>query len=79
MIVCSAYCHSIYTFTLYLLSVVECELVTVENGNTAMNGTGIGSVVQYSCNLGYELVGNTQQVCLENGTWSIGQGRCECK
>ena len=58
---------------------MECELVTPENGNAARNGTGLGSIIQYSCNLGYELVGHAQQECLENGIWSEGQVRCERK
>ena len=62
-----------------LYSVVECELEIPENGNAVINGTGLGSTVQYSCNDGYEVVGQTWQECLESGTWSEGQVRCQCK
>ena len=62
-------------FTLYVFcSVVECELVTPENGNAE---TGLGCIIQYSCNLGYKLVGHAQPECLENRIWSEGQVRCE--
>ena len=53
--------------------------MTPENGNYIVNGTGLGSTVKFSCILGYNLIGQPEQVCLENGTWSGSPVRCDCK
>lgn len=59
---------------------VECEVVAIENGNATVNGTGLGSVVEYTCDDGYYLSGESQQTCQENDTWSDNaQVTCECK
>ena len=51
-----------------------------ENGNATVNGTGLGSVVEYTCDVGYNLTGVSLQECLENDTLSGNEPvTCECK
>ena len=37
------------------------------------------SLATYSCNSGYQLVGNTTRVCLSSGEWSDSEPVCQCK
>ena len=37
---------------------------------TIVGGSGPGSVAQYSCNAGFELVGEKRRVCSRNGLFS---------
>ena len=37
---------------------------------TIVGGSGPGSVAQYSCNAGFELVGERRRVCSRNGLFS---------
>lgn len=62
-----------------LLTVVECEVVVPESGNATVNGTGLGSVVEYTCDIGFDLIGTSLQICLENDAWSDEIPVCECK
>ncbi|KAL8564073.1 hypothetical protein ACOMHN_034550 [Nucella lapillus] len=41
------------------------------------NGTDFGSVVQYSCNAGYGLIGYSFTVCRKDGTWSKQAPACQ--
>ena len=58
---------------------VECELVVPDSGNATVNGTGLGSVVEYTCDIGFDLIGLSLQVCLENDIWSDEMPVCECE
>jgi len=40
------------------------------NGNLEARDIGFGDVVTYRCDLGYELIGQTKQSCLDSGQWS---------
>ena len=40
------------------------------------NGTYVTSVATFTCNFGYELIGDTQRVCQPDGTWSNMVPRC---
>lgn len=37
----------------------------------------VGSMVLYTCDPGYVLVGDSVLTCLENGMWSASESRCE--
>ena len=67
-----------YTYIISI-TVVICEVEVPENGNASVLETGLGSVVEYTCNTGYDLVGISQQICLENDTFSDTTPTCECK
>lgn len=38
--------------------------------------TTYGSVTEYSCNIGYLLMGNNDSICQEDGTWSNDPPKC---
>ena len=40
------------------------------NGSISLSGVTVGDMATYSCNEGFELVGNATRVCLDGGTWS---------
>ncbi|XP_052795625.1 sushi, von Willebrand factor type A, EGF and pentraxin domain-containing protein 1-like [Mya arenaria] len=60
------YCH-----------IKDCGLVlSPENGHAHVDTTYFESVVQYSCNIGYDLTGAQSRECLFNGTWSREDPLC---
>ena len=50
---------------------------TPANGKSVLTGSTPGSVVKYSCNSGYDLVGNSKRKCQTNGVWSGSLPTCE--
>ena len=40
------------------------------NGQVAYNGTVFESTANYSCDMGFKLIGNVTRVCQADGTWS---------
>ena len=52
-----------------------CILLGINCGHSGMPmngtvGTFITSVAEFTCDDGFELIGDTQRVCQPNGTWS---------
>ena len=41
-----------------------------QNGNTFVISVSVGSIVNHTCNIGYNLEGADQRECLSNGNWS---------
>ena len=51
--------------------VVKCgRLDDPQNGDVRISGTSIGSKARYTCNVGFERVGQNIRVCKSNGKWS---------
>ena len=48
-----------------------------ENGSVTISGPTLGSVATYSCDTGYDLIGDMERVCQDNGTWSGNQPVCQ--
>ena len=60
-----------------MLSAVDCGgLPPLPNGLMVINDTTFNSTASYSCDTGYELVGNTTRICQANGNWSGDQPSC---
>ena len=49
------------------------------NGSVDVDETTLGNTANYSCNLGYILVGSATVKCLYTGLWSDFAPACECK
>ena len=59
---------------------VDCgSLDSPSNGNVSLSGTTFQSVAQYSCDMGYLLVGMESRQCQANRTWSGESPVCEGK
>lgn len=52
---------------------------TLRNGRRFVGGTVEGSVVSFSCNSGFLLVGSDRRSCLANGDWSGNLPLCTSK
>ena len=46
------------------------DLVPPANGTVEVTGSSLGSVANYSCMEGFELVPAINRICQENGNWS---------
>ena len=64
-------------------NIPECELVDCGNPETPnpagvvfFSNTTAGSSVLYTCLVGYDMVGEPERVCLNNGTWSGSVPSC---
>ena len=40
------------------------------NGKVILSGSTLGCVARYTCNLGYNVIGDVKRECLQNSTWS---------
>ena len=58
--------------------VAECdEVPTMEHGTIIQEGNTYGMIITYSCNEGYELVGEPIRVCRSDRKWSGGAPTCQ--
>ena len=67
--------------TLYILlsTVVDCRVLT-DPANGQVNhaaGTTFGQTTTYSCNTGYNLVGDSTRTCQATGLWSGSEPTCQ--
>ena len=61
-------------------SAVDCgDLRTVVNGIVESVATTFGSVANYSCDNGYELIGPSARICQADGSWSDRDSQCKRK
>ena len=49
------------------------------NGTVTSNGTYVTSFAEFTCNFGFELIGDTQRICQPNGMWSNMVPECRRK
>ena len=50
-----------------------------DNGQIVLSGTDFGSVANYSCDSGYNLMGSESRMCTAEGTWSGVDSTCQSK
>ena len=64
---------------LYLLTVVNCGTLTdPANGQVShTTGTVFGQRATYSCDTGYNLVGDSTRICRATGVWSGSAPTCQ--
>ena len=56
---------------------VECgNLSHPDNGMVSLSGIVLDSVATYTCDTGYDLVGNNDRTCLATGNWSGNEPTC---
>ena len=72
-------CICMYMCIYLYLTVVNCgNLTNPVNGQvTHTAGTTLGQTATYSCNTGYNLVGNSTRTCLATGVWSGNVPTCQ--
>ena len=63
---------------------VDCgSLDSPANGSVSLSGTTFQNLAEYSCDLGYLLVGSESRQCQANRTWSgenpFCEGKLQCK
>ena len=66
-----------YVFS--LLTAVDCgNLTDPANGQVIHpGGTTFGQTATYSCNTGFNLVGNSTRMCQADGMWTASTPTCE--
>ena len=63
-----------------ITTVVNCGgLCEPKNGNVLISGSTLGCMARYTCDPGYDVVGDVRRVCLENSTWSGSTTETLCK
>ena len=69
-------------YTYFHSTVVDCGTLntttnTTTNGQVSHpNGTTFGQKATYSCNTGYNLVGDSTRMCQADGMWSGSEPTC---
>ena len=59
------------------MSITECPLLTgTPNGMVSWTSLTVGSVANYMCSDGFELVGNMMRTCQSNLMWSGEEPMC---
>ena len=62
------------------IAAVDCGgLDNPDNGVVSLDGTRLNFMATYKCNIGYDLVGDSERRCTELGQWSGNQPICQSK
>ena len=70
--VCTLYIY------IHISTVVDCNaLPDPTNGQVSITGTTFGETATYSCNTGYNLVGDNTRTCQADGMWSGSEPTCQ--
>ena len=69
--------------TVFSLLVVTCPPLVIPNNGMVITDSSLpqpyGTVVNITCEEGYDLDGSESRMCLSNGTWSGEDTVCKCK
>ena len=64
----------------YFVTVVDCGQPQMpSNGHVSSFMTTYGSIVNFTCSGGYNVIGLTSRTCEANGHWSGQQPKCQSK
>ena len=55
---------------------VDCSTLNATTNVNHPNGTTFGQTATYSCDPGYNLVGNSTRMCQADGVWSGNEPTC---
>ena len=70
----------VFTFCLVLVAVIRCPYIPeIENGNVSVSGRTEGSVAQFVCDAGFDMLGESRLVCENNngeGKWTSSVPVC---
>ena len=71
--------HEIFRlYIFYFFTVVDCgALINPANGLVSHSGTTFGQAATYSCNTGYNLVGNNTRTCQATRMWTGSVPTCQ--
>ena len=69
----------LHDVVLLILTVVDCGVLTnPANGQVSHpTGTTFGKTAMYSCNTGYNLMGDNTRTCQATGKWSGSEPTCQ--
>ena len=71
---------TVITKKLILTIIVQCSTLSdPSNGRVSQQGNNPGDRASYTCNSGYELVGQSTRTCQNNGQWSGDAPTCQSK
>ena len=74
------YSSPLFSLIRYVFLGIDCGSPgTLMNGTVDSNGTFVTSVATFMCDFGFNLIGDTQRICQENGNWSNMVPECERK
>ena len=63
--------ETIYSIIIFFLDPIYCPALSVQYGNVNVSGPyTYGTVIGYTCQTGFQLVGVSSQTCLSSGDWS---------
>ena len=70
-------CSSVVLF-MFPSSAVDCPpLMNPRSGSVSVSGLRQGSTATYSCNVGYNLMGDSPRTCDSTGTWTGSEPVCQ--
>ena len=77
VIMASSTCKNLHN--IFLILTVDCGTLTdPDNGSVNHTaGTTVGQTATYSCNTGYNLVGDSTHTCQASGNWSGSEPTCQ--
>ena len=67
----------ILLFSHAYFTVANCPALSVTNGVVTHSTTTLGAVATYSCNTGFQLIGNRNRTCQADSTWTATNPTCE--
>ena len=73
----SSRCINLHVIFLILVVVGCGNLTAPASGSVTHTGTTFGQAATYSCNTGYNLVGNSTRTCQATGQWSGSAPTCQ--